>query len=43
MNAALRIAHFLSFAPCLAFGDTPAEQMPKPGPEVQKLAYYVGT
>jgi len=29
--------------PCLAFGQAQTTQPPKPGPEVQKLAYYVGT
>lgn len=33
---------FLSLA-CLAFGQAPTEQTPKPGPEVQKLGYYLGT
>ena len=31
---------FLLAAPCLAFAQV--ERMPKPGPEVQKLGYYVG-
>jgi hypothetical protein len=29
--------------PCLAFGQAQTAQPPKPGPEVQKLAYSVGT
>jgi Protein of unknown function (DUF1579) len=29
-------------APSLAFGQAQAAQPPKPGPEAQKLAYYVG-
>lgn len=43
MKASLRVVLLLSFTPCLAFGDAPANQTPKPGPEVQKLSYYVGT
>jgi len=35
---------FLALAvPCLAFGQAQTAQPPKPGPEAQKLAYYVGT
>jgi hypothetical protein len=30
------IAHF-------AFGQTPTPEQPKPGPEIRKLAYYLGT
>jgi hypothetical protein len=33
----------LLFATHVAFGQSAADQQPKPGPEVQKLAYYVGT
>jgi hypothetical protein len=29
--------------PCLAFGQAQAAPPPKPGPEVQKLGYYLGT
>jgi len=43
MKTALRVLTYLSFVPCLAFADVPANQAPKPGPEVQKLAYYVGS
>jgi hypothetical protein len=34
------IVLFMLAVPCMAFGQA---QPPKPGPEVQKLAYYVGT
>ena len=33
----------LFLTPRLAFGQAQADEPPKPGPEVQKLAYYVGT
>ena len=40
----LLIIVFIALAvPCLAFGQAQTVQPPKPGPEVQKLAYYVGT
>jgi hypothetical protein len=41
MKTLFAAAAFLSLAPCLAFAQ--ADQTPKPGPEVQKLGYYVGT
>jgi hypothetical protein len=34
---------FLLFATLVAFGQSAADQKPKPGPDVQKLAYYLGT
>ena len=40
----LLVIVFMALAvPCLAFGQAQPAQPPKPGPEVQKLAYYVGT
>jgi hypothetical protein len=42
MNTSNRVVIFLLLASCLAFGQTPTDQIPKPGPEVQKLDYYVG-
>src|SRR5690242_16126379 len=33
----------LSFGCGLALGEAQADQAPKPGPEVQRLGYYVGT
>jgi hypothetical protein len=40
----LPVIVFLALAvPCLAFGQAQTPQPPKPGPEVQKLAYTVGT
>jgi hypothetical protein len=29
--------------PCVALAEAPTAQQPKPGPEVEKLAYYLGT
>ena len=29
--------------PCLAFGQAQTAPPPKPGPEVQRLGYFVGT
>jgi len=40
MKRLLVIVVLLLAVPCLAFGQA---QPPKPGPEVQKLAYYLGT
>jgi hypothetical protein len=40
----LLIIVFIALAvPCLAFGQAQTAQPPKPGPEVQKLAYFLGT
>lgn len=41
MKALLGAIACLSLAPCLAFAQ--AEQPSKPGPEVQKLGYYIGS
>ena len=43
MNKLLAVAFIGLALPCLASGQTQAAQPPKPGPEVQKLAYYIGT
>jgi len=43
MKEPVRAVIFLLLAPCLGLGQAEAEQMPKPGPEVQNLGYYVGT
>ena len=43
MKALLSTAVILLSAPSLALAQPPADQTPKPGPEVQKLGYYVGT
>jgi hypothetical protein len=43
MKALLIAAAILLSAPSLAFAQPQADQTPKPGPEVQKLDYYVGT
>lgn len=34
---------FLMLSPCFAFGQDSQGQTSKPGPEVQKLSYYIGT
>jgi hypothetical protein len=34
---------FLLVVPCLASGQSQTDQASKPGPEVQKLGYYLGT
>lgn len=36
-------AVLLIFAPCIALAGASQDQTPKPGPEIQKLGYYVGT
>ena len=41
MKGPLGVFVLLLFAPCLAYAQ--ADQMQKPGPEIQKLGYYVGT
>jgi len=41
MKAQFSAGIFLLLAPCLAYGQ--AQQAPKPGPGVQKLAYYIGS
>jgi hypothetical protein len=43
MKKLLVIVYMALTVPCLAFGQATPTQLPKPGPEVQKLAYYVGT
>jgi len=43
MKSPLITAAFLLSAPSLALAVPPADQTPKPVPEVQKLGYYVGT
>ena len=43
MKAPLSAAVILLSAPSLALAQPQAEQTPKPGPEVQKLGYYVGS
>src|SRR5437762_8395491 len=43
MKSLFNAACFLFVTPCLAFGQEQTNQTPKPGPEVQKLGYYVGT
>lgn len=40
---ALLSAVFILLAPCVAVGQTQAEQTPKPSPQAQALGYYVGT
>jgi hypothetical protein len=42
MKARTIFVVFPSLAFCLAFGQAQTEPAPKPGPEVQKLGYYVG-
>jgi hypothetical protein len=43
MKAPISAVAFLWLAPCLAVGQAQTDQTPKPGPEVQKLGYYLGT
>jgi hypothetical protein len=43
MKARLIAAAILLSWAAVAFGQTRTDQNPKPGPEVQKLGYYVGT
>jgi hypothetical protein len=43
MKAPFITAVLLLSAPSLALAQPQADQAPKPGPEVQKLGYYVGT
>ena len=43
MKTPLGAILFLLLGSYLAFAAEPADQTPKPGPEVQKLGYYVGT
>ena len=39
----LTIGWFLLIAAQIAFSQSASDQQPKPGPEVQKLGYYLGT
>jgi hypothetical protein len=43
MKTSIRAIVFLLLAPCVAVGQAQTDQTSKPGPEVQKLGYYVGT
>lgn len=43
MNRLLVIVLLVMAAPCLAIGQAPSAQPPKPGPEVQRLGHFVGT
>jgi uncharacterized protein DUF1579 len=43
VKAPISLVVFLLLALCFAFGQAQTEQTPKPGPEVLKLGYYVGT
>ena len=42
MNRLLVIVLLVLAVPCLAFGQAQAVQPPKPGPDVQRLGYFVG-
>jgi hypothetical protein len=37
------VSFFLLWVAHIAYGQSATDQLPKPGPEVQKLAYYLGT
>jgi hypothetical protein len=43
MKALLGTAVLLLLAPAIAFAQAKTDKTPKPGPEIQKLAYYIGT
>ena len=43
MKTPIGVVVFLLVALCLPFGQTQTNEAPRPGPEVQKLGYYVGS